>query len=543
MKRRIAALSLALLMGLTMTVIPASASGRPWENAYAKAIRQQAAESWSIGVLVNVALVDLNHDGTPELLIGDMPGLAGISSIIYAATFENGALHPLEYKDYPLFNYNDHEYSDLIQYQNTSSGAYKIESVFKGLRNALNDHDDIVESYWISGNVLHIDEVFRKNEYYDWDTKNPTYSYYIEGQKVSASQYNAAFSSRNAGWTKVDDFQVVVDSLESGTTDGDIMAFLSKWRSNTTTKPTNAGRDKTASPTTHSMTVDGRRVSPAAYNIDGNNYFKLRDIAALLTGTSAQFQVAYNQQTQAINLTTGQSYTSVGGELAALPQGAQKVVPTPSAVYVNGKQVSFTAYNINGNNYFKLRDLGQTLGFSVDWNSASTTIVVETPKSDNNPKEISSGSAAPSSTEVTGGTNSTEWEPTSPAYDPQTDVQKPPVSIGGPLRAHCELIPGTPVIMGNVTGGTPPYQITFERITSDDDGHIVSSIETNTLFGQPINVYFVETETGQSFVIRLPDGVYKWGYTGEEYENFTYIITDANGDKTGRPMLFLAKIQ
>ena len=54
---------------------------------------------------------------------------------------------------------------------------------------------------------------------------------------------------------------------------------------------------------------------------------------------------------------------------------------------------------------------------------------------------------------------------------------------------------------------------------------------------------FVETETGQSFVIRLPDGVYKWGYTAKEYEVFTYIITDANGDKTNRPVLYLAKIQ
>ena len=152
------------------------------------------------------------------------------------------------------------------------------------------------------------------------------------------------------------------------------MAIFSRWKGGEPAQP--AG--KSASPTSHSMTVDGKPVSPAAYNIDGNNYFKLRDIAALLNGTTAQFQVSYDQQTQAISLTTGQAYTAVGGELAALPSGAQKVVPTPSAVYTDGKQVSFTAYNINGNNYFKLRDLGQALGFYVGWDDNARTVIVDT---------------------------------------------------------------------------------------------------------------------------------------------------------------------
>ena len=33
--------------------------------------------------------------------------------------------------------------------------------------------------------------------------------------------------------------------------------------------------------------------------------------------------------------------------------------PTWQNIYVDGKQVSMTAYNISGNNYVKLRDIGQ----------------------------------------------------------------------------------------------------------------------------------------------------------------------------------------
>ena len=41
--------------------------------------------------------------------------------------------------------------------------------------------------------------------------------------------------------------------------------------------------------------------------------------------------------------------------------------PTWQNIYVDGEQVSMTAYNIAGNNYVKLRDIGQQVGFNVYW--------------------------------------------------------------------------------------------------------------------------------------------------------------------------------
>jgi len=49
-------------------------------------------------------------------------------------------------------------------------------------------------------------------------------------------------------------------------------------------------------------------------------------------------------------------------------------------VYLNGKQVSLTAYNIMGNNYFKLRDIGSAVNFGVDWNSDTGEISIITTK-------------------------------------------------------------------------------------------------------------------------------------------------------------------
>ena len=59
--------------------------------------------------------------------------------------------------------------------------------------------------------------------------------------------------------------------------------------------------------------------------------------------------------------------------------------PTASTVLVNGKNVAFDAYNIEGSNYFKLRDLAFTLSgtekqFDVGWDGANNMIVIDTIK-------------------------------------------------------------------------------------------------------------------------------------------------------------------
>lgn len=42
-------------------------------------------------------------------------------------------------------------------------------------------------------------------------------------------------------------------------------------------------------------------------------------------------------------------------------------LPTASTIYVDGEKVDWEAYTINGANYVKLRDIGQTVGFNVYW--------------------------------------------------------------------------------------------------------------------------------------------------------------------------------
>ena len=153
-------------------------------------------------------------------------------------------------------------------------------------------------------------------------------------------------------------------------------ASASSGSSNTPSTPNTSS--VSATPTSATVLVNGEQVAFDAYNIGGNNYFKLRDLAFVLNGTAKQFEVGWDSASKTITLTSGRRYTAVGGEMSAKGSGSQSAVPTGSKLLVDGREVSFTAYNIGGNNYFKLRDIGQLFDFGVGWDGATRTVTIDT---------------------------------------------------------------------------------------------------------------------------------------------------------------------
>ena len=142
------------------------------------------------------------------------------------------------------------------------------------------------------------------------------------------------------------------------------------------TKPSNA---VTASFTASTIYINGTAVAFDAYLINGNNYIKLRDVATKLSGTQKQFEVTWDGTANAIALQASNSYTSVGGEMQK-SLGATYAIPTTSKILLNGSEIKLMAYNIGGNNYFKLRDLGSALNFSVEWDATSKSVKIDSGK-------------------------------------------------------------------------------------------------------------------------------------------------------------------
>lgn len=133
-----------------------------------------------------------------------------------------------------------------------------------------------------------------------------------------------------------------------------------------------------ANPTNSKVLVNGKEVAFDAYTIDGSNYFKLRDLAYVLSGTEKQFEVGWDNASKTITLTSGQGYTANGSEMASKSAGSKAAAVSASKLLIDGKEVALTAYTIDGNNYFKLRDIGQAFDFGIGWDNASKTITIDT---------------------------------------------------------------------------------------------------------------------------------------------------------------------
>lgn len=132
-----------------------------------------------------------------------------------------------------------------------------------------------------------------------------------------------------------------------------------------------------ASASTHAVEVNQSPVSPQAYNIGGYNYFKLRDIAYLLRDTESRFDVEWKQASKTIDVISGDSYTIVGGEMATDAAASVRVLASTAKVTVDGKTVSVGGYNINNNNYYKIADLAQAVGFAVSFDEDTRTVQIE----------------------------------------------------------------------------------------------------------------------------------------------------------------------
>lgn len=144
--------------------------------------------------------------------------------------------------------------------------------------------------------------------------------------------------------------------------------------------------DTTTGKSSQTISLNGEGVAVDAYTLKTDNggevtYVKLRDVAALLNGTSAQFDVDWRNNT--IYVETNTPYIHQAGTELQPIQGTDGTYRWNQApILFDGKTaplegIVITDGNGGGHTFFKLRDLADAIGFTVNW-SAERGIYIET---------------------------------------------------------------------------------------------------------------------------------------------------------------------
>lgn len=138
------------------------------------------------------------------------------------------------------------------------------------------------------------------------------------------------------------------------------------------------------------VTLDGKEVKISGYNIKDENYFKLRDVAAVLKDTDAKFSVDYKEADKdakgQVVLTPGKEYEVLDTDLKEV-KAESVAMGTNDEVKVVDKDLEAKAYKIDGNNYYRLRDIAKALNFGVDYDKETNTVVL-TSKEESKKEEV-----------------------------------------------------------------------------------------------------------------------------------------------------------
>ena len=185
------------------------------------------------------------------------------------------------------------------------------------------------------------------------------------------------------------------------------------------------------------------------------------------------------------------------------------------AVYVDGRQVSLTAYQIGGNNYVKLRDVGEAVGFNVYWDGRAVQIESDKPYTGVAP--VGQTSITPPAQQTPAALTEESVQATIRAlrdvYPTNTPYGAPYVPIDPFNRpySNCDACAGWAMKCSDTAFGNLPYRRInnprWEEIRVGDlvqyDGHVMVVLNKT-------DEYISVTESGTNNKVRWGGQYVKW---------------------------------
>ena len=131
----------------------------------------------------------------------------------------------------------------------------------------------------------------------------------------------------------------------------------------------------TAIPKWQEVVFDGHSKMMQCYNIDGYNYFRLRDMAQEVTDhidkQRHHFGISYDNEEKSINILRTYDYEpNTETKQYLIGTEAKDAVLANTRLKVNGAKLPpdyMKGYVVDGYTFYKLRDLAELLGLTVEW--------------------------------------------------------------------------------------------------------------------------------------------------------------------------------
>ena len=183
------------------------------------------------------------------------------------------------------------------------------------------------------------------------------------------------------------------------------------------------------------------------------------------------------------------------------------------AIYVDGQRVSLTAYQIGGNNYVKLRDIGEAVGFNVYWDGASVQVESDKPYTGLAPESQPTQQVPAAPTELTEENVRTAIMALRDIYPINTAYPAPYVPNNPFDRpySNCDKCAGWAMLCSDAAFGDLPWRRvnrpSWEEIRAGDlvqyDGHVVVVLSKT-------DEYISVTESGSNNKVRWGGQYFKW---------------------------------
>lgn len=133
-----------------------------------------------------------------------------------------------------------------------------------------------------------------------------------------------------------------------------------------------------ATPTMTDILLNDELYTAGVYNIEGNNYFQLRDVAQILSEGSSKFDIGWDQKSKMIQIIPKKKYSFDYASYDDAKYESYNISYNETKLLKNDKIFTMKAYIIDNATYFQLRELSAVLGIEVGYDAKENKVTVKT---------------------------------------------------------------------------------------------------------------------------------------------------------------------